>query len=75
MQAEMAEGCCYHRRPRRHHALLQWWWCSSSSLLLVEEAKAVIAIVEAFPLAGAGFSHPRHQGYEVLLLYSEEAVA
>ena len=61
--------CCHHWR--RRHALLQQWWSSP----LVEEAEAVVAVVEAFPLAGAGFSHPQHQGYEVLLLYSQEAVA
>ena len=61
--------CCHHWH--RRHALLQ----QCSFLPLVEEAEAVVAVVEAFPLAGAGFSHPRRQGYEALLLYSQEAVA
>ena len=70
----MAALCCCHNRQRRHALLVVLQW--RCSLPLVEEAEAVVAVVEAFPLAGAGFSHPRHQEvYEVALLYSEEAVA
>jgi hypothetical protein len=55
----MAALCRCHHPPRRHALLVVLQWRRCSSLPLVEEAEAVVvAVVEVFPLAGAGFSRP-----------------
>ena len=46
----MAALCRCHHRPRRHALLVVLQW-RCSSLPLVEEAEAVVAVAEAFPLA------------------------